>query len=658
VVGAVPSAAACALGDVTGDGVGDIVVLASATAGAAGGGAAGAATSLQALAGPDFTQVVWQKASDLQRVLRCAPDLDLDGTLDPIVSTLGPVTSTASGQVDSTRQVVQQTLQGASGAALVGRVDPAAVTGAATGGLQAGQAAASALLPAAQGAAAYLQASATGAATQLPAQVAGALPLPLGSVTATAQQAAQLQILDVTGAVVSTVSIDEAGVDPLALAPVQLTGAIPDVAVLSQSALSPVQEATASVPQLALYAADGTLAWSTQLTASTGLPLLVPNAGDLDLDGVGDLIVTSVEQPLSSAAQASSAVKAAPGAAFSVLSGVDGHMLFSSGPAVAGLVAALPLGQLQGAASLLKVEQVQGAASLTLSALDGAGSVLWSVDVDGLAKPANLALDPYTGDVLGFTDLTGDAVPDVGVAVQQGKDLLLQAIDGATGAIAWNVTVPDATEVVPVVVGAAQAVGSAAGAASASASVGVAQHPGLSGSTDQVQEAVSGASAALLAYGHTATNATLSLVDTASGALAWTSVASLPPTFDLGSLDVQAAGDLNGDQVQDLLVTALANVSAGGQSGARSQWSSGSAAAAGDAEAPVATVATVNGATGDTMWSNSTAAGAPQSLDFQGDVAPASAGTSEPDKGAPAPALPLVVAVVALAAVAMRRRRA
>jgi hypothetical protein len=651
VTGAVQSAAACALGDVTGDGVADIVVLASATAGA-GGGAAGATTSLQALAGPGFTQVVWQKASDLQRVLRCAPDLDLDGTLDPILSTLGPVTSTANGAAGQTRQVVQQTLQGASGAALVGRADPAAITGAASGGLQAGQAAASALLPAAAGAAAYLQASASGATLPVP-PLPVPLPLPVDSLTATARQAAQIQVLDVTGAVVSTVSIDEAGVDPLALAPVQLTGALPDVAVLSQSAISPVKEAAASVPELALYAADGTLAWSTQLTASTGVPILVPNAGDLDLDGVGDLIVTTVEQK----------VQAAPGAAYSVLSGVDGRVLFDSGPAVSGLVAALPLGQLAGGPALLEATQVDGASSLALKALDGAGNVLWSADVDALATPANLALDAYTGDVTGFTDLTGDAVPDVAVAVQSGTGLALKAIDGATGAVAWDLDVPDASEVVPVVIGAAQAVGNAAGAAgagaSASASASVARLPGLGGSTDGVQEAVAGASSSLLAIGHSSTNATLTLVDAATGAVAWTSVAQLPPGFDLGSLTAQVAGDLDGDQVQDLLVTAMANATMGGMSGAgaRSEGA-GQGAAAGDGQAPTASVAAVSGASGDTLWSDSTSAGAPDRLDFQGDVAPASAGESQPAKnGIPSPALPGLVAAVALAGLLARRRR-
>lgn len=646
VLGAAQSAAACALGDVTGDGIADIVMLVSAGASAgAGGAAAGATTSLQALAGPDFQRVVWQKASDLERVLRCAPDLDLDGTLDPILTTLGPVTTTASGAGGQARQVVQQTLQGASGAALVGRADPAAVTGAAAGGLEAGQAAASALLPAAAGAAAYLQASASGAAAQLPVP----LPLPVGSLTATAQQAAQIQVLDVTGAVVATVSIDEAGVNPLALAPVQLTGALPDVAVLSQSALSPVQEATASVPELALYTADGTLAWATQLAPSTGVPLLVPNAGDLDMDGVGDLIVTTVEQPL----------QAAPGAAYSVLSGVDGSVLFDSGPAVSGLVAALPLGELQRGTALLEAVQVEGAAQMTLRAIDGTGSAIWSVDVDGLARPANLALDPHTGDVLGFTDLTGDAVPDVGVMVQQGSGLVLQAIDGATGAIEWDLTIPNASEVIPVVIGTAQAVGGAAGAVSASASVSVAQRPGLDAAADGVQEAVSGASSALLAVGHSQTNATLTLVDAATGAVAWTSAAQLPASFDLGRLAVQAAGDLDGDQVQDLLVTATSNASLGAEPGARQggRQAGASADAEGDG-APVATVAAVSGSSGDTLWTNSTGAGAPDGLDFEGDVAPASAGESDVDrKGVPAPALPWLAAAVALAALLVRRRR-
>ncbi len=325
------SAIGCALGDISGDGVADLVMLVSDPA--------SGVQRLQALAGPDFEQVLWQKVSTLGQVLQCAPDLDLDGTLDPIVHSLGEAAGpAAAGAVDQTRNQVQQVLDGASGAALLGRVDAQTVTGLAApvqgAAVGAAQQATSTLLPAAAGAAAYLQTQATTAALPIPTGLP-VPPLPVDALTATVTAAAELQVLDAAGAVVATISIDQPGVQPLAIAPVPLTGGLPDVAVLT-SAVSPVQEAAAGVPELALYAADGSLAWATQLPASTGLPILLPQAGDLDLDGVGDLIVATVQDGL----------ETAPAAAYHVLSGVDGHILFDSGAAVSGLMTARPCSRL------------------------------------------------------------------------------------------------------------------------------------------------------------------------------------------------------------------------------------------------------------------------------------------------------------------------
>jgi hypothetical protein len=570
------------------------------------------------------------------------------------VQTLGDAAgTTAAGAGEQVRHQVQQVLDGASGAAMLGRIDAESVTGAATGaastGLAAGQQATSVLLPAAAGAAAYLQTSATDAVLQVPQTVAGAVPV--DAITATASQAAELQILDVTGSVVATVSIDEAGVDPVALAPVQLTGALPDVAVLSMAALSPVQEAAAGIPRLALYTADGALAWTTELPASTGVPLLVPNVGDLDLDGVGDLVVTTVEQQ----------VQAVPGAAYTVMSGVDGSILFTSGPAVSGLVAALPLGELPEGQAILEAVQVEGAASITLSALDGAGSVLWSTDIDGLARPANLALDAYTGDVLGFTDLTGDAVPDVGVLVDTGTGIALQAIDGASGAIAWDLPLPDVSEVIPVVIGAAQAVGDQADgvAAGAGASVTVASLPGVGDATSLVQETAVGATSALLALGHSATNVTLTLVDGVTGEVAWTAVADLPASFDVGALTAQVAGDLDGDQVQDLLVSVVANATIGGGTSRQASGLGASDAAASGASGS-GTVAAVSGASGETVWTNSSGPAAPDGLEFESSFGPASASETTEESNAIPAASPAGFALALALAVglAVRRRRA
>jgi MYXO-CTERM domain-containing protein len=633
---AVTSAVGCALGDVTGDGIADLLVLVADPA--------GGVQRLQALAGPGFEQVVWQKASSLGQVLQCAPDLDLDGTLDPILHTLGETTgAAAAGATDQVRNQVQQVLDGASGAALVGRVGAEQVTGVAApvAGAAAGaaQQATSTLLPAAAGAAAFLQTEATTALLPIPAGVP--LPLPIDQLTATATAAAELQILDSAGAVVATISIEEAGVQPLALAPVPLTGGLPDIAVLT-NALSPVQEAAAGVPELALYAADGTLAWATQLPASTGLPILLPQAGDLNLDGVGDLVVTTVQQ----------GVETAPGAAFHVLSGVDGSILFDSGPAVSGLLAALPLGELPDGAALLQVasQGTSASADLALSALDGTGKVLWSVDVSGLAVPVNTVLDEHTGDLVGFTDLTGDSVPDVAVAVQEGTGLALQVIDGLSGEVSVTASVADADRIVPVAVGLA---GSAASAASGAAG----QVAGLAGSAaDGVQEVQAGATSALLALGTSATSATLTLIDPLTGAVEWVATAPVPANAALSGLSAEVAGDLDADGVQDLLVTASYNQTGSGQSAARGDGRS----AQDTAEGHPGSVTAVSGGSGETLYAASAEPSGPEPLayDTSANVGSASSDDGDGDKGIPfvGPG-PVALALVLALGLASRRRR-
>lgn len=629
---ALVSAIGCALGDVTGDGIADLLVLAADPV--------GGVQKLQALAGPGFQEVLWEKAALAGQILQCAPDLDLDGTLDPILHILGETTGTAAGgAVSQAQQQVQQVLSGVNGVAMVGRTAADTVTGvgstatgAATG---VAQQTTSTLLPAAAGAAAFLQTSATTAALPIPAGLP-VPPLPVDALTATLTSAAELQILDSAGAVVATISIDEAGVNPLALAPVPLTGGLPDVAVLTQ-ALAPVQQAAAGVPQLALYAADGTLAWATELPASTGLPLLVPQAGDLDLDGVGDLVVTTVQQ----------GVEQVPGAAFQVISGIDGSLLFDSGPAVSGLLTALPLGMLPGGAALLQVASLDAAQGLALSALDGAGSVLWSIDIDGLAVPVNAAPDAHTGDITGFTDLTGDAIPDVAVAVQEGADLALQAIDGATGEIVWNTTLSAVQSVVPVAV---QTLGDAASLAGDAPAVA-----GLAGSGVAAVQA--GATSALLALGTSATEATMALVDPVTGAVRWFATAAVPAGSQLASLSATTAGDLDADGVQDLLVTANFNATRGADASAASGGSSSRSEASSDGGVSPGSVSAVSGATGQSMYASSAEQGGTE-LDFESDVAPAAESKQIEDDGKGIPGTgPVALSAVLLVAVATLRRR-
>lgn len=639
------SAVGCALGDITGDGVADLLVLASDPA--------AGVQRLTALAGPGFEQVVWEKVSSLGQVLQCAPDLDLDGTLDPILRTLGDATgAAAAGAVDQARNQVQQVLSGASGAAMLGRVAADQVTGAAVpvAGAAAGaaQTATSALLPAAAGAAAFLQTSATTAALPLqglpvPLPVP---PLPLDGLTAQLTAAAELQVLDAAGAVVATISIDEAGVNPLALAPLPLTGGLPDVAVLTQ-ALAPVQEAATGVAELALYNADGTLAWATQLPASAGLPILLPQAGDLDLDGVGDLIVSTVQQ----------GVEQVPGAAYQVLSGVDGSLLMASGPAVTGLMAALPLGALPGGAALLEVASVEGASSLALSALDGAGSVLWEVQLDAMARPVNAALDVHTGDITGFTDLTGDAVPDVAVVVEQASGaagqasgLALQVIDGLSGEIVQDLPLPGVQDVVPVAIGtasqlAAAGQGAADGAGEALTAVG-----------GEVEHVASGATTALLALGTNATHATVALIDPVAGQVEWLATADLPIGADIVSLSATMAGDLDGDGVQDLLVTANADSTG---PGATSGSAARGADAADEAGGTPTAVTAVSGRSGETLYAASATPAGDEVVYESGE--PAQQSPDEDDEGGngvPGVGPGVLLAAVVALAMLLRRRAA
>lgn len=625
----------CALGDVNGDDIGDLLVLVADTA--------NGAAQLQALAGPDFTAVLWRQASTLDRVLRCAPDLDASGAADPILHLVGQATAGGAGLADSARQQVQRILDGATGQALVGRADAATEVGT-DGSVVAAQAKVTALLPAAQGTAAYLQTTASSALAQLPVPVPVPVPgvPPLDAVGGNLSEAAELQILDSAGAVLSTVSVAEAGVQPLALAPVPLTAALPDVAVLTRSGGATVSQAAAGVPRLALYVADGTMAWTRELPASTGLPVLLPRAGDLDLDGVGDMIVSTVHQ----------GADAAPGAAYQVLSGVDGTTLFDSGPSVTGLVAAVPLGQLAGGPAVLQAVAPTAQDALTLSALDGAGDVLWSVDLDGLAVPVNQALDPFTGDVLGFTDLTLDGVPDVAVAAQTATGLSLQAIDGATGAIAWTQELPDVQRVVPMDIP-IEAVADAAGQAAQGAQEAAdAVRSAADGAIDGVAP---GTASALLALGTTGGAAVLKLIDPATGQVAWAVQAPLAAASQVAHLDASAAGDLDGDGVQDLLVTATFGDGDGSApTASRMRQPQGTNGTDGSGAA----VAAVSGATGQTTYTSVTdAESGAQGLQFgvRADEAESESADGKDSPGA-AP-LALAAAVLGLA-FALRRRRA
>lgn len=603
VTGAAASAIACAVGDVTGDGVGDLLVQVQD--------AAGGALRLKALAGPDFQRIVWSQVTSLQRVLSCAPDLNLDGVSDPIIRTVGKATdgaASAAGAAQQSAQQVLQTVSGATGLPMLGRSHVDSHAGAsAAAAFGVADDAASTLLPAAAGAATYVETQVKQLQV-IPVPIPS-LPLPVSTLTTTAQSTAHMLLMTAQGAVVATIDVGTPGVDPLALVPVPLGGGLPDVAALTKKVVSPVEEAAGSIPNLSLYNPDGTLAWAVDLAASTGVPVVVPRAGDLNLDGVPDIIVETLQQ----------GVQTAPSAAFQVISGLDGQVLLDSGAPIDGLLAALPLGTLPGGAALLKVKHVAGAATMELSALDVTGAAKWTATINAAAMPINVALDAYTQDIVGFTDLTGDGLPDVGSAVRTGSSTALQVIDGVTGRVAWNATISNVQQMIPMTL-------AIAGPAVVSAQAGV--------------------TGALLVVSN-GTSPALTLLDGASGKVQWTAQLVLSAAAPAVAITVQAAGDINADGVQDIVATVVRDASAG-------------VGAAADVPASVLVIA---GDSGQTLWLNATDAvhaGAVAALTvtpgpaYAAHSVPATA--SGPAKTSASPVAGVVAVLLVGLAAALRRR--
>jgi hypothetical protein len=314
---------------------------------------------------------------------------------------------------------------------------------------------------------------------------------------------------------------------------------------------------------------------------------------------------------------------------------------------------ALPLGQLPGGAALLRVASVDSASGLALSALDGTGQVLWSIDIDRLAKPVNGVLDSHTGDLVGFTDLTGDAIPDVGVAVQKASGLAVQAIDGLTGEIAWESTLSDVQQIVPVLIDEVSGAAAAAGGQASSA---------LAAAAGAVQQVRAGATTALLALGTSATGATLSLIDPLTGAVQWTTTAAVPLGSGLVGLSADLAGDLDGDGKQDLLVTAAFD-SSGSASTAQDKTAGGmrSASAAGDSTSSAGSVTAVSGDSGQTLYAASAEPTGPNALEFGSDAGPAASSEQAGDDNGnaiPGPGLFSLGAALALGVLWRRRRSA
>lgn len=640
VAGSLQASVACAVGDLTGDGVADLVVQAQETA--------SGAVTLQALAGPGFTQVVWRQVGAAGRVLACVPDIDLDGTADVVLQVAAEAQAAASTAGTTAQQSTQHAMQivsGATGAVMMARtaVDTASGTAQAAGDavVTAGSQATAALLPAAAGAAAFVQTEVTQGAlpVPLPVPVPG---VPIDSLTATAESSVKAAILDAQGQVSAVIEVAAPATQVLALAPVPM-GGLPNVAVLTQQAISPAAEVAMHLSTLTLYNADGTLAWTTDLaaTASGGLPILLPQAGDVNLDGIPDLIVNTVE----------TGVGTVPAAGFSVLSGLDGSVLVTSGEAVSGLMAAVPLGTLPTGDVLLQVEAAVGASTMTISALAGTGDALWSITVDAAAQPLNAAIDGYTGDITGFTDLTGDAVADVGVLVHTEAGAALQVFDGITGAVAWNTTLQGVLDVVAVAQGTLKGGIASAGAGTTTDLLVVADTAAAA-----AESAGATAGAAASGAAAVATEPALTLLDGATGQVEWT-VTTTSSAAGAVQVAVQAAGDLDADMVQDLLVTIVPVDALAAEAGAAAGVEGGAATAA-------ASLIALSGRTGGTLYLNATGSGAPiasaaavslaQGPAYEGHAA------SVPEEAvatSPTPVVGLLAVLLVGLAAGLRRRR-
>ena len=607
-------AVACPLGDVNVDGIDDILVRVKKTA--------SGPPTLQALSGPTFVNASWEIATSADRVMQCAPDLDGDGVFDPVTALAAEAAQGASGGqavANDATQRAMQVVSGATGSSLINRVHEDTKQGVedTSGGVKAASEATANLMPAVQGAEAFLQ-------TELQETALSALPagLPVDSLTATARHTATMQLLDVQGSVEGTIVLDQPGVDPLALAPLPVGGGLPQVSALTAQTISPVKEAASQVPTLSLYNPDGTLAWATELTAGQGLPMLVPRAGDLNLDGVQDLIVENIPTDVTASATGQ----------FQVLSGLDGSQLLSSGAPVNGLAAALPLGQLaEGPPGILSIEHVTGAAEMSLSVLDGAGKVVWTAQVAADALPVNVRPDLYTGDPLGFTDLTGDGLADIGLAIPSTDGLQLQSIDGATGKVAWATQLTGMASVVPLPVA-----------------------PSLT----EIASSTGTLPTDLLAIGVPTSGPVMSLIDGASGEVVWKLSGSLPSGAAAATIAVQAAGDLNSDGVKDLVATLTALSAAPPVPGAGFDQQE-------QPEAEGQAVYAISGHDGETLWSKPTD---PSQNDtavaLQQESGPAlaereeSMEKNEADGRTPAPAALIVVGAIVATAWFRKRRNA
>jgi hypothetical protein len=489
---ATPPKSVCALSDADHDGYDDILVRYAP-------GLTEGKYKFQALAGPDFTRVLWQAEPQDSRLMKCGADVTGDSTTDPIL--VAPPTSAPPDAPVSTSpaSTTLTPVDGSTGSPLTQVILDASTTTVATpqpAAIETTQGSSGDLLPA--GTDALVVVAVT--QTESNADPSGA------PTTSSTSAASKVEIIDPSGHVEGTVALPP-GADSIAVAPVA-QDAGPLVVVLTEDEAVPVDQAPLGVPTVAVAGASGTLSWSQQQDATAGVPVVLPVAGDVNGDGHGDIIYATVPAD----------VATVPSSGYAILSGTDGAPIASSGAPQDGLVTALPFGDVdaQKGDEVLVVAQPTPSSPITLAATGSDGNADWTATVPADAKPINVVTDG-SGNSIGFTDLTGDGVPDVAVASPSGGQedgLVITVIDGATGGTAWTATVAGA---------------------------------------DQAESIPSqdGQAADLVATDDS--TSTVTALDGATGETEWqVAPSSTPPG---GAVDVQAAGDLDGDGAPDLLVT-------------------------------------------------------------------------------------------------------
>jgi len=404
----------CPLGDVNGDGAADILVRYAP-------GQTDGHYKFQALAGPDFKTVLWSAEPSDSRLVKCGADVTGDKVPDPILvappasaPTAIPTVPPADGSTTFTP------LNGSSGATLAQvTLDSSSTT--LPPPVQAGTSSGGELLPAGPG---------TMVAVDVTEATSGTAPL------SASHDDAAIQILDASGATKGTLQTPP-GADAIAVAPV--SGKDATVAALAETEASPIDQVPAGTPTVMLATDTGQTIWTKDLPATTGIPVLLPSAGDVNGDGVSDVIYETMPPE----------VATMPTASYEVLSGTDGAVLLSSGAAQSTNLSALPLGDMGGTAGSEILVVQETAEGTTLSAQSGPDTPVWSTSVPADSQPVNLDQDA-AGNVVGFTDLTGDGVPDVAVSTPTDSGLEVTVVDGSNGTTQWTQTFPGADAVTDV----------------------------------------------------------------------------------------------------------------------------------------------------------------------------------------------------------------